>query len=274
MKKVVALAIALTMLVGCSSGSSDSGATTQPDVTFEDSNSKIGMTRSESTLAVDQQVIQSASITLRVDDVSTTAEEVSNYVSSIGGRIDSRNEYRDPQSSEITSSDLMVRVPSSQLEDALEQLKTFGDLEGFSSSAYDVTLQVVDLDARIKSLESSIANLQNLLNEATTVTDLLAAESAISQRQAELDSLRSQRTYLADQVDLSAIWVNILPKRALDAVRPIGFIAGIEKGWDAIVDFAGNLSTWAGLALPWIALLIVIGIFFRLLAAVLRRRSS
>lgn len=274
MKRAIALVVALIVLVGCSSGSSDSGAMISPDASYGDTNAKVGVASSESAVAVDQQLIQSASITLRVDDVAATTDEVSNYVSSIGGRIDSKNEYRDPESSEITSSDLTIRVPSAQLEVALEQLKTFGDLEGFSSSAYDVTLQVVDLDARIKSLESSIANLQNLLDQSTTVADLLAAEAAISQRQAELDSLKSQRTYLADQVELSAIWVNILPKRALDAVRPIGFIAGIEKGWDAIVDFAGNLSTWAGLALPWIGLIVVIGVFFRLLAAVLRRRSS
>jgi len=273
MKKILAFGLLFFVFLGCSATSTSVDSVTEPGLVYDRADAKIGMAPNESLASTDQQVIQSASITLRVDDVAATAQEVTTYVASIGGRIDSKNEYRDPQSTQITSSDLMIRVPSDQLEAALEQLKTFGDLEGFSSSAYDVTLQVVDLDARIRSLETSISNLQDLLTAATNVSDLLAAEAAISQRQAELDSLRSQREYLADQVDLSAIWVNILPKRALDAVRPIGFLAGIEKGWESIVNFVGNLSTWAGLILPWLGLLIAIVLAFKLITALLRRRN-
>lgn len=270
MKKSVLAIFTAFMLVGCGSlTTTDGGDAAAP--AYDQATNKIGMVDSIG-MAEGQQIIQSASVTLRVDDVSDSANQIVSYVESIGGRIDSRNEYRDPASSEITSADLMIKVPADELDSALERLKTFGNLEGFSKSAGDVTLQVIDLDARIASLEESIANLRKLLADATSVTDLLAAETALSDRQAELDSLKSQRTYLADQIELSAIWVNLVPKRALDAVEPIGFIAGLETGWNAIVDFAGNLTTWAGLALPWLGLLIALLIIFKIIAAI--RRSS
>lgn len=271
MKKSVLAIVTAFMLVGCGSLTTTDGGSDATAPTYDQATNKIGMVDSIG-ITESQQIIQSASVTLRVDDVSDSANQIVSYVESIGGRIDSRNEYRDPASSEITSADLMIKVPADQLDSALEQLKTFGNLEGFSKSAGDVTLQVIDLDARIASLEESIANLRKLLADATSVTDLLAAETALSDRQAELDSLKSQRTYLADQIELSAIWVNLVPKRALDAVEPIGFIAGLETGWNAIVDFAGNLTTWAGLALPWFGLLIALLIIFKIIAAI--RRSS
>ncbi|MFM8893961.1 MAG: DUF4349 domain-containing protein, partial [Actinomycetales bacterium] len=52
---------------------------------------------------------------------------------------------------------------------------------------------------------SSITRLQTLIDQATTTADLIEAEVALSDRQAELDSLRAQRAYLADQVGMSTL---------------------------------------------------------------------
>jgi hypothetical protein len=52
--------------------------------------------------------------------------------------------------------------------------------------------------------------------------------------------------------------LTLAPKSALDAVKPIGFLAGLEKGWESIVDFLSNLTTWSGLALPWIGFLVAL----------------
>lgn len=271
MKKFGLAIAAILLLTGCGSVSTTDSGSSDSASSFTRDEAKIGMVDVTSS-ASGQQIIQSASLTLRVEDIAQTATEIANYVTSINGRIDSRNEYRDPASSEITSADLMIKVPNDQLDVAIERLKTFGNLEGFSKSAADVTLQVIDLDARISALENSIKKLNVLLDDATSVTDLLAAETALAERQAELDSLKSQRTYLSDQIELSAVWVNLLPKRALDAVEPIGFLAGLETGWDAIVDFASNLTTWAGLALPWLGLIVLLLIVFKIIGAI--RRSS
>lgn len=271
MKKFGIVLAAVFLLTGCGSLTTSDSDAGSAEPAYDQAIGKVGMTDSVA-VAEGQQIIQSASVTLRVDDVAASATEIANYVESINGRIDSRNEYRDPESSEITSADLMIKVPSDLLDTALDRLKAFGNLEGFSKSAGDVTLQVIDLDSRILSLESSIANLKKLLDEAASVADLLAAETALSDRQAELDSLKSQRTYLADQIELSAIWVNLVPKRALDAVEPIGFLAGIETGWNAIVDFAGNLTTWAGLALPWLGLVLALLLLIKIFRSL--RRSS
>lgn len=228
-----------------------------------------------SQAAIDQQLIQTASIVLRVDDITETATAITSYVNGIQGRIDSKNEYRNPDSSAVTSADFMIKVPSDKLGEALDRLKTLGDLEGFSTSATDVTLQVIDLDARIAALQNSISSLKNLLDDASNVSDLLAAEAALTQRQSELDGLTSQRNYLADQIDLAAIWVSVYPKNSLAAIKPIGFIAGLEKGWEAIVQFASNLTTWSGLALPWIGLVLALLLIFKILAGLrkLRRKN-
>ena len=265
--------LALLLLTGCGSITSNS-TDSQLAADYDGANTKVGMVET-SQAAIDQQLIQTASIALRVDDVAETATAITSYVNGIQGRIDSKNEYRNPDSSAITSADFMIKVPSDKLDEALDRLKTFGDLEGFSTSATDVTLQVVDLDARIAALQNSISSLKKLLDDASNVSDLLAAEAALTQRQSELDGLTSQRNYLADQIDLAAIWVSVYPKNSLAAIKPIGFIAGLEKGWEEIVKFASNLTTWSGLALPWIGLVVALLLIFKILGGLrkLRRKN-
>jgi len=265
--------LALLLLTGCGSITSNS-TDSQLAADYDGANTKVGMVET-SQAAIDQQLIQTASIALRVDDVAETATAITSYVNGIQGRIDSKNEYRNPDSSAITSADFMIKVPSDKLDEALDRLKTFGDLEGFSTSATDVTLQVVDLDARIAALQNSISSLKKLLDDASNVSDLLAAEAALTQRQSELDGLTSQRNYLADQIDLAAIWVSVYPKNSLAAIKPIGFIAGLEKGWEEIVRFASNLTTWSGLALPWIGLVVALLLIFKILGGLrkLRRKN-
>ena len=265
--------LALLMLTGCGSITANS-TDSQLAANYDGADTKVGMVET-SQAAIDRQLIQTASIALRVDDVAETATAITSYVNVIQGRIDSKNEYRNPDSSAITSADFMIKVPSDKLDEALDRLKTFGDLEGFSTSATDVTLQVVDLDARIAALQNSISSLKKLLEDASNVSDLLAAEAALTQRQSELDGLTSQRNYLADQIDLAAIWVSVYPKNSLAAIKPIGFIAGLEKGWEEIVKFASNLTTWSGLALPWIGLVVALLLIFKILGGLrkLRRKN-
>ena len=265
--------LALLMLTGCGSITANS-TDSQLAANYDGADTKVGMVET-SQAAIDRQLIQTASIALRVDDVAETATAITSYVNGIQGRIDSKNEYRNPDSSAITSADFMIKVPSDKLDEALDRLKTFGDLEGFSTSATDVTLQVVDLDARIAALQNSISSLKKLLEDASNVSDLLAAEAALTQLQSELDGLTSQRNYLADQIDLAAIWVSVYPKNSLAAIKPIGFIAGLEKGWEEIVKFASNLTTWSGLALPWIGLVVALLLIFKILGGLrkLRRKN-
>ena len=67
--------------------------------------------------------------------------------------------------------------------------------ELFQRNGVDV-YWIVDLDARIKALQTSVDRMTQLLAQATRIEDLLAIETQLSQRQAELDSLKAQRTWL------------------------------------------------------------------------------
>jgi hypothetical protein len=218
-------------------------------------------------------VVTTASASLTVKNPAAGAQRVSELVESVGGRVDKRTEQSPSgKDGQGASADLVVRVPSDQLTGVLADLGKIGEVENVSVSRSDVTANAVDLDARISALQTSVTRLQALMDKSATTADLLAAEKALSDRQAELESLQSQRALLADQVQLSTLELHLQPFGVAPAGGPKTFLSALGTGWRALVVALHGAAIGLGVLLPWLALvgLVAAGILVPLRRA--RRR--
>ncbi|MEK9599861.1 MAG: DUF4349 domain-containing protein, partial [Pontimonas sp.] len=141
-----------------------------------------------------------------------------------------------------------------------------------SLNSVDVSLQKIDLDARIDVLEAAIERLNELLAEAASTSDLIAVESALSERQAELDSLQSQRDYLSDQTLFATLSISLITPANATPAEPDGFLDGIVRGWESILAFFAGTIVWAGILVPWLGLVAVVAVAIVVVRR-LRRRS-
>ena len=168
----------------------------------------------------------------------------------------------------------MVRVPADELTGVLADLKDLGDVDSVSVSRSDVTSTAVDLDARISALQTSVARLQALMDAAVTTDALLAAEAALSERQEQLESLQSQRTALAGQVELSTLSVHLRTFGVSPAGGPDGFLDGLGTGWRALVSALSWVVVVLGVMLPWVAVIAVVTGGVLVPVRLARRRSA
>ncbi|PRC42279.1 DUF4349 domain-containing protein, partial [Mycobacterium sp. ITM-2017-0098] len=136
-----------------------------------------------------RDVVKTASMTLTVPDPSSAADEAAVIVERADGRVDSRSEDAGSGSGRAVTS-IVLRVPVAKLDEVMRQLKTLGTVETATTAADDVTGQRVDLDARIRALQTSVDRLLAIMRDAGDPDALIKAEDALSERQAELDSLR------------------------------------------------------------------------------------
>ena len=225
----------------------------------------------ENKVSIDRSIIKTSSLTIRVKNVEKSITQAQDLATQFEGRVDDSSQYKNPGSEDSLSANLTIRVPSANLEKALEAFKGLGDVESSSISATDVTMQKVDLDARIAALTTSIERFRELITSATNTSDLIAAETALAERQAELDSLTAQLKYLSEQVDMSVIYLALLPNDSFSAIKPIGFLAGIEKGFIALLNAAANLTSILGYFIPWIVAILVIVVIFKLISRIRRK---
>lgn len=212
--------------------------------------------------AVSAALIVTGDATIISSDPWQSGADFRQYVRDIGGSIDST---RESNTDFDVSSQIGARIPADKYDEAVAHLPEFGSVRQQWTNVVDVQQQQVDLTARVSALEQSVARLNQLASEATTIDDMLKAEDLLTQRQADLDSLREQLTWLEDQVSMSTLNVTFTT-----ASTEPGSGFSIDRAWNVLI---GSLSfvTYVLIAmLPW---LVIVAIVVAVIRVVLKRRS-
>jgi hypothetical protein len=210
-----------------------------------------------------RDIITTGSLQMVVAAPDQVADRLVAAVNEAGGRVDSRSERSGSSSPTI---DLVLRIPADKLDGVLSDAKKLGVVESMSIGHTDVTSQRVDMDARIGALQTSVNRLLELMGRAGSVADLLAAESSLTQRQAELDSLRAQRAALGDEISYATINVNLSAK---PTVTTGGFLGALAHGWQSLLSVVHGVVMTVAFLIPWIPVLAVLAV---VIVLVLRRR--
>ncbi len=179
-----------------------------------------------------RQVIANANISLVVADTAAALSGVEQVVSDLGGYVAdmdlSKGRYDE---SEVLHGSVTLRVPATSLEEALDLLRALAtDVNYLNINRQDVTDQYSDLDARLRNLRATETELLALLTEVrerpnAKVEDILAVHRNLTQIREEIEMLQGRKNLLDNQIDLSTIWVELIPDSVF---RPI-----VEEPWSA-----------------------------------------
>ncbi|MFK4834445.1 DUF4349 domain-containing protein [Microbacterium sp. ZW T2_14] len=253
-----------------SDGSSDSGTTTEsaPLTVAPDA---AGGDKSAGAAATDRDIITTASATVSVDEVDAATRSIGNSAVAHGGYVESMSIGSNGTVYPVAPSDggvvydtmpypsptdgawITVRVPADQLSDVVSELDDVGEVTATNLSRQDVTGQTVDLEARIDAAQASVDRLTELMGQAQNVADLIAAEAALSERQALLESYQQQLEMLDDQVAMSTLSVTVVPDVETVTADPAGFGDGLAAGWNGLVATLNGIVVAIGFLLPWLA---------------------
>ncbi|WP_100525074.1 DUF4349 domain-containing protein [Mycobacteroides abscessus] len=224
-----------------------------------------------------RDIVKTGSMTITVPNPSEAADKAAGLTEAANGRVESRSEDAGSRADRAQTS-IVLRIPAAKLDGVLRDLKELGKVKSADTKSDDVTSQRVDLDARIAALQTSVDRLLGIMRDSKDTDALIKAESELSKRQAELDSLRAQRNQLGEQVAYSSITVTFCAEEVgLPPTPPKyqGFFGEIERGWDGLAAAANSVLLLFGLLLPWLGALAVLGgLGYGIRHAVLRRRSG
>ncbi len=204
-----------------------------------------------------RQVISTATIHLRVEDLDDAVTTASDLAIGFGGLVFAEEtDLRDQARTQLT-----LKVPPEHFRDLLTGLADLGEVDTQTVSTDDVTEQVVDLDSRIRTSEASVLRLRALLDQATTVRDITQVERELLDRETNLETLRGERRTIERQIDLATVTVTLRAQRSIPPPPPdegqTGFVQGLRGGAHALKVTAVAGSAVAGALLPWLPLLLV-----------------
>jgi hypothetical protein len=205
-------------------------------------------------------VISTGSVSLESDDVGDARFEVQKIVGKYRGTI-SQEETTTGDDGKIETSRMVLRIPSKAFTKVTQELEGVADLLESSSGSEDVTTQVIDNEVRIRAQTKSLERIEALLAQATNLREVVAIESQLTRRQADLDSLKSQQAFLADQTTLSTISVFIeRTQEEKDDKDETGFLRCLSAGWGGFVAAMVGLATVLGFLLPFAVVIALLGV--------------
>lgn len=266
----IAAVLGLVATFGAACGGGDSqiagvpaGTTSAPDGASSATQPPAGTAGGTSALegldlqipALSAKIVKNATLTLEVDEGSFDQrfQQAILIAGTHGGFVSSSR----ASGQDSLSGTVVIRVPSSEFEVALGELKALGTVEGEEVSGEDVTAEFVDLDARLRNWEAQETVLLGLMAETNTIDESLKVQRALQDVQLAIEEIRGQLRVIDDQTSLSTISVSMSEPGVPVAADPDpDGVPSVSEAWDlALKGFLAVIATVVigiGYALPFV----------------------
>ena len=269
--------VAVLLLAGCSAGGGESasgepaavedggaGELSEPQAEVGEEVAQDGAgaaSEDESAPADDRQFVVTGSIAVIVEDPRQAAGDAATLVEETGGFVQKR-EIDAGGPSEPANAYLLVRIPSDDVTTTVLALEDLGELDHLTETSIEVTEQVLDLEGRVRAVELSITQLEEVLATSASVTEIVEAEDLLAARRAELEQLLTEQEAINEEIQFSTFEVNLWsPGQAPQGPAELdqGFWPSLVRSWNALVASLGGVLTVLGAILPWAVFFGLIG---------------
>jgi hypothetical protein len=154
---------------------------------------------------------------------------------------------------------LEMRVAPADVDKLLSGLAGVAKVVSQNTTSEDKTAEVIDVEARIKNRTEFRDSLRLMLRDTVTkrtMADLLAIQRTLSDTQAELDAIATQRKVLEQQTSKQHIQIQFTPSRTLvqsgRSYNPM--MRALREAGSVLAESVGVLITFLAAVLPWLLL--------------------
>jgi hypothetical protein len=170
--------------------------------------------------AIPRKLIRTFNLSLEVRNTEEVAKRVQALVSRLGGYVASANGQRQ---GEVLYYSMTVRVPVERVDEALAVIRALAlRINREQQQVEDVTDQYIDLDARLRTLEATEAELRALLAESRQrgrkVAEIMEVYRELVEIRSQIEQIRTQLNSFDKLAALSTINLELVPT---EAAKPV-----------------------------------------------------
>jgi len=145
-------------------------------------------------------------------DVSSSSFEskkdaYENLIKSYDGVITSI--YKSTNYQGLNQINIVANIPSDEFDNFIIDIESIKKLSDLNINSNDVTVQVLDINSRIKSLEGEKLSLEEIKKDAVTTSEKLEVQSQLRYINEQLEVLISQKEYYMKSISYSEISMSI-----------------------------------------------------------------
>lgn len=158
-----------------------------------------------------------------------------------------------------------VRIPVAELNAAIAELKSLGQVQNETQNGEEVTQQHADLVARLKNSRETEQRLQAILQQRTgKISDVLAVEQEIARVRGEIEQMEAEQKSLEHRVNFAAVDLTLAEEYKARIGSPLpsistrlhnALIAGYQDAIETLVGIILFLAACGPTILIWLAFL-------------------
>ena len=213
-----------------------------------------------------RKLIKTVNMNVETREFDSLVANVCDKIETLGGYAESTdisgNSYNSYSSTRTAY--IVARIPANKLDMFVDTLENETNITSKSESANDVTLQYADVEAHKESLKIEQQRLNQLLEQADTLENIIELENRLTEVRYEIESYESRLRTMNNQVEYSTVNLSIQevkeytpePVEELTFGERIsqGFLESCADAWEAIQDFIVGFVT----VLPMLLVILVI----------------
>ena len=219
------------------------------------------------------RVVRTADLRVKVakGGFGTAFDRVASLAAANGGFVSSSStaSVDDARSGELT-----VRVPADRFDAVRQSLSDLGEVESQAIRGEDVSGQLVDFDARLKSLQAQEDALRVLVGQAKAVGEVLQVQSSLFSVRQQIEQLKAQKANLEQATTLATLHLSLFEPGAGSVVRPVeddrSLAHSFERAVDGMLAVVGGMIVVVGYLVP----VAVLGLLAWAGSRLLRRRPA
>ncbi len=238
--------------------------------------------------AVERKRIRNVSLDVETKEFDQLIDSITDTVNSLGGYIENSYiqgnsiyyEYRQNRYSTVTA-----RIPAEKLDTFLKAVSNLCHITSRSESVNDITDSYYDTSARITNLEAQEARLRELLQQASSMEDILTIESKLSEVRYQIDSLTGTLNRYDNLVAYSTIYIHINEVTELSLSQPTtisfgerlknAFVRSGRQIRNTVEDMIISIIVSGPVFILWLIIIIIIILILRfILIKIIKFRKS
>lgn len=220
------------------------------------------------TAAGGPKVVKTA--TLRVQVGRGHFDSALSEATAVAGRYQGYVQSTDSQvhAKDLSEGTLTMRVPADKFDAARADLARLGKVDHVDISGQDVTSQLVDFAARIRSLQAQEDALQTLLSKARSVGEVLEVQGQLFNVRQQIEQLQAQQANLDSEASFATITVSLFEPGAVVTSPKAVPATGLAHSWHLAVHGSaaviGGTLVVIGYLLPALVLCLLAWLVLRL----------
>lgn len=229
-------------------------------------------------LLSDRKLIRNVNMDVETREYDLLMSTLERQVTELGGYVENMNSYNGSIYSgrkSTRSADLTIRIPQNKLDGFINAVSDVANVVRKSENVSDVTLTYVDLESNRDALKIEQTRLLELLEQASSLEDILTIEDRLTTVRYRLESMESQLRTMDNQVNYSTVYLSISEVEELTPVEEQTFLDKISEGFmDSLKDVAEDavdLIIWFIVNIPH---LIIWGAVIAIVVVLIRRRKK